>query len=101
MAEVHSQPTTDVLKGLRVASDQGLSDAEVQRRRRLYGWNRLRETRQKSGWIILKNQFERVIGWLLLAASLLSFYLGDWTEGAAIVAVLAINSIIGFSRIAN
>jgi Ca2+-transporting ATPase len=50
-----------------------------------------------SPWIILKNQFESVIVWLLIAAALLSFYFGDFKEAGAIVAVLLINSGLGFA----
>jgi len=79
-----------------VGFERGLDRSEVRRRRQLYGPNRLREARRKTTWQILAEQFHSVIVWLLAAAAALSSVLGEWTEAAAIVAVLAINSTIGF-----
>lgn len=86
----------DVLSGLDVVSSTGLSAAEIERRRRLHGRNRLHRTQRKGVWIVLLDQFKSVIVWLLTAAVGLSFYFREWTQGVAILAVLAINSAIGF-----
>jgi len=96
-ADSFRQAKEQVLDDLGVTFDKGLSAAEVKRRRRLYGSNRLRQTKRKSVWTILLDQFNSVIVWLLTAASGLSFYFREWTQGAAILVVLAINSAIGLT----
>ncbi|MEQ8166356.1 MAG: HAD-IC family P-type ATPase, partial [Alphaproteobacteria bacterium] len=80
-----------------VPLESGLTQPEVAKRRRKYGLNRLSETARRGVWTILLGQFRGIIIYLLAAAAALSFFLGDWAEGWTIVAVLAINSTIGFT----
>ena len=65
-------------------------------RQRLFGKNRLRRHRTRSAIGILAGQLRSLIVWLLAAAAALSFYVGDRPEGFAIIAVIAINTAIGF-----
>ena len=65
-------------------------------RQRLFGRNRLRRHRTRSAIGILAGQLRNLIVWLLAAAAALSFYVGDRPEGFAIIAVIAINTAIGF-----
>ena len=75
----------------------GLDPGEASRRLKSHGPNRLRRQKPRSVVAILAHQFASVIVWLLAAAALMSFSLGDIAEGAAIVVVLLINTAIGFS----
>jgi len=81
---------------LKVSPDSGLDEKEALRRLQTYGKNRLKKAKPKSLWIILLNQIKNLIVLLLAIASALSFVLGDWLEGVAIVIVIVINSAIGF-----
>jgi Ca2+-transporting ATPase len=75
---------------------QGLTSAEVEQRQQQYGLNVL-DTVQADSWLtILIRQFKSIIIWVLAAAAIISFVLGDSAEGLAILAVLAINTIMGF-----
>ena len=75
---------------------QGLNIQEAARRNVQYGLNILQEAKPQSSWSIFFNQFKNLIVCFLVAASLLSFFLGDHVEGIAIVAVILINAAIGF-----
>ncbi len=86
----------EVLDNLHVSRQTGLSTVEVRRRRRRYGPNRLREAKARSAWLILAEQFKSLMTVLLTAAATLSFVLGDWIEGIAIMVVIFINAAIGF-----
>jgi Ca2+-transporting ATPase len=86
----------DVLKELDVSAEKGLSPAEVRRRRKQFGLNRLQEAKRKSAWAVLIEQFKSLIVLLLGAATILSFSFGDWLEGVAILVVIFINTAIGF-----
>lgn len=86
----------EVLKELDVSTEKGLGSAEVRRRRKRYGVNRLQEAKRKSAWAILIEQFKSLIVLLLGAATILSFSFGDWLEGVAILVVIFINAGIGF-----
>ena len=86
----------DVLAELDVAEDTGLTQAEVRARLAKHGPNQLRKQATRSAWMILISQFKGLVNVLLVAASILSFVLGDLTEGFAVLAVIAINAAIGF-----
>ena len=97
MIEAHCSSREAVLKKLEVDPEIGLSASAVRQRRRQYGRNQLRQAKRESVWRILVEQFNGVIVWLLAAAAGLSFYFRNVTEAVAILAVLAINSAIGFA----
>ena len=86
----------DILATLATDPQKGLSTQETRRRIGRYGSNTLREVKPQSSWVIFINQFKNLIVYFLVAAALLSFFLGDHVEGLAIVAVILINAAIGF-----
>jgi Ca2+-transporting ATPase len=79
-----------------VNPDSGLSEEEAARRLASVGPNRLAAARPTSAWRILLRQFQNVTTLLLAAAAAAAFAFGEGVEGGAIVAVLALNSGIGF-----
>lgn len=81
---------------LGVDPERGLAAAEVAARQRRYGPNQLQDLAPRSAWTILLNQGRSLIVLLLAAAALLSLAFGDLVEALAIVAVLGINTLIGF-----
>ena len=86
----------DILAAMGCDPSQGLSTPEAERRTNTYGPNTLQEVKPRSTWTIFINQFKNFIVYFLVAAALLSFFLGDHVEGIAIVAVILINGAIGF-----
>ncbi|MCB1056590.1 MAG: cation-transporting P-type ATPase, partial [Acidobacteria bacterium] len=91
-----ARPATEVAGVLEVDPAAGLSRAEVAERRRRYGENRLREARRRTAFEILFAQLRSLVVGLLGAAAAASFVFGDWVEGIAIVAVLVLNTLLGF-----
>lgn len=91
-----SCPYQEIVKELDVSANRGLTPGEIRHRRKAHGPNRLRETKAKSEWQILGEQFKSLMTVLLAVASVVSFLFGDWVEGLAIVAVILINAAIGF-----
>jgi Ca2+-transporting ATPase len=86
-----------VLGQLAVDPARGLPEQDVLARRQEHGPNRLRAIERRAALEILWAQFRSVIIVLLLAAAALSFSFGDLLEGLAIVAVILINTSIGFA----
>lgn len=79
-----------------VQSDpQGLTSEEVKRRLKKYGLNQLPSLQPPSILKIFLNQFRSSLIYLLLAAALLSLFLGDLTDFGFILVVLLINAAIG------
>lgn len=91
----HSQSIDEVLRHFST-SRSGLDDSAAQRLLERVGPNRLQSTPPVSALRILADQFKSVVVYLLIAATGISFALGDHVESIAIAAVLAINTIVGF-----
>jgi Ca2+-transporting ATPase len=85
-----------VLQALEVRSSDGLTAQEVEERRERFGANVLEEFRAVSWFTILLRQLRSFVVYLLMVGAGLSFALGDHVEGLAIVAVIVINTLIGF-----
>ena len=88
----------DVLEALSVDADKGLSSEEVTARQEKFGLNILTETKHRSLTAILYDQLKSILVLLLvIAAGPHRFlYFGEYVEGFAILAVVVINTIIGF-----
>ncbi|HKL20090.1 MAG TPA: cation-transporting P-type ATPase [Halalkalibaculum sp.] len=85
-----------IVDSLNVQSDKGLGDEEVRKRLDTYGYNKLREHREKSLWAILWDQLKSLIILLLVVAAVVSFMYQEIIEAWAIIAVIIINTAIGF-----
>ena len=85
-----------VLDSLGVDATAGLDAARVVERRGRYGPNQLRAIRQRRLREILVEQFKSIVVVLLAVASTVAIAIGDVAEGIAILAVILINSTIGF-----
>ena len=96
LENAHAQPVQAVATWLATDPATGLDHVQIRERLKTHGPNRLRRQKPRSALSILVHQFSSIIVWLLAAAALMSFSLGDVAEGGAIVAVLMINGAIGF-----
>ena len=76
--------------------DQGLGLHEIQRRRDQHGPNELIETGGRGPWRIVWEQLANSMVGLLVAAAVVSTYLGEFTDAAVILAIVGINAILGF-----
>lgn len=92
----HALPVPELLKKLGVCESDGLSDKEARSRRRKFGPNTITARRAASALQLLFHQFTSPVVYLLGAAGALAFYFGELEEAGAIIAVLAINTLIGF-----
>ena len=92
----HALPVTDVACELRVDPSVGLSEAEVERRRQLFGRNLLATRKPVSDLALLARQFASPVVALLAAAMAVSFLFGEWQQAIAIAVVLLINTAIGY-----
>jgi len=90
----HALGSSSVLATLET-SEQGLSDAEAEERRRRFGPNRLVRAAPSPVLRILLRQFQSVVVLLLVVALLIALLLGEALEAGAIGAVLVINALIG------
>ncbi len=81
---------------LEVSPEGGLTDEEASSRRRRHGPNRLRQAQRTGVGEILARQFKSAMVLLLTGAAILALLLQEWVDGLAIIAVIIINTAIGF-----
>ncbi len=74
---------------------QGLSDQEVTRRQQKYGPNELKEKPRPTFLQLVLAQLNNFIVILLIVASVISAFLGDWIEAGVIMLIVVLNAILG------
>ena len=97
-SESHLQMVAQVLAELDVRADQGLLSAEVEQRQRVVGYNELIERGAKSPWRILWEQLTAVMVVILIVAAVVSGLLGDLKDAIAILAIVVLYTLLGFSQ---
>mgnify|MGYP005841059763 FL=1 len=98
MTEWHQLDVSSILKELQTNAANGLSSAEADRRLKECGPNTLIETGRKSPGRILWEQLVAVMVIVLIIAAVVSFFLGDYKDAAAILAIVVLNAILGFTQ---
>jgi Ca2+-transporting ATPase len=94
----HGVDAQSALERLAVDPQRGLSAAEAAGRLAQHGPNLLREGRRRSPWRILLDQFSDFMIVVLMAAAVLSGIVGDMADTLAILAILLLNAVIGFTQ---
>ena len=91
----HNLEVEEVASVLGTSRSQGLSEADVKKRLASFGHNRLDEAPGISFWEMLWEQFNNFVVFLLLGASIISAFLGEWLESGAILAIVVLNAGFG------
>lgn len=78
------------------SSIQGLETNEVKIRITKYGLNEIRRKKKDSVLKVLWRQINNPLIWVLIGSSLIATLLGKITDGMVVLAVVIVNSIIGF-----
>lgn len=94
----HAMDAAEVSAVLATDPAHGLASDEAARRLARVGPNLLQEGRQRGPWRILLDQFADFMILVLLAAAVLSGIIGDVADTLAIVAILVLNAVIGFTQ---
>jgi P-type Ca2+ transporter type 2C len=91
-----TESISDVVENLATDPKRGLTTLEAQTRLARVGPNQLAETVPPPWWRNLLEQFNQLVIWILIAATILSGALGDWLEAGAIFAIVLLNALLGF-----
>lgn len=94
---MHASPVTKVAAELGVDPAEGLDEAEVEQRYRLFGRNVLAMRKPVRNLSLIARQFASPVVALLAAAMALSLLFGEWEQATAIAVVLLINAAIGYA----
>lgn len=85
----------EVLKELQVDGSIGLSNDEVLQRKEKYGENKLQEKKKKTLLQLFFAQLQDALIYVLLAASVVTLFVGEYADTVIILAVVFLNAAIG------
>lgn len=85
----------DTLRELDVNPDAGLSSQEAARRKKHFGANQLEAKKKKTVFQIFLSQLNDWLIYVLFAAVVITFLMGEYVDSVIIVLVIAINAGIG------
>lgn len=91
----HAISTEDVLSRLKTVKTTGLTNEEAEKRLKEVGPNQLLEKPRPSFWKLLYNQLKSFVIVLLIVASIISAFLGEWVDAGAIILIVVLNAILG------
>ena len=92
---MYSKTVSHVLKELHT-TEYGLSEEEVERRIRKYGYNEIKEEKRISILSIFLDQFKDFLMIILIVAVIISFLIGETTDAIVISFILIASGILGF-----
>lgn len=78
------------------STPNGLDSATANKLLLKYGRNILAESKKKTVWRMIFNQFTDLMILILIAAAIISAFLGDLTDSLVIFTIVLINAIVGF-----
>ncbi|MGN6491549.1 MAG: cation-translocating P-type ATPase [Agriterribacter sp.] len=91
----HTITTEETLANIK-SSEQGLSDAEVQKRQEEHGRNELTAKKKTSAIVFFLRQFKDIMILVLVAAAIISAFIGEVTDTVVIIVIILVNAVIGF-----
>ena len=92
---MHSKTIEQVLKELNT-SEKGLSQQEAESRLKQYGLNEIKEGKRISPWQIFIEQFNSVVIWILIAATIISAFLKEYIDAIVIIIIIVLIAVLGF-----
>ena len=81
---------------LGTSGEKGLDQFEAERRLKHFGENVITGKRTKTGLERFLLQFHQPLVYILVAAGLVTAYLGEWVDSLVILAVVLVNAVVGY-----
>ena len=91
----HTLSIPEVLQSLDT-NEQGLSTPEAEKKLKQKGPNELEEGKKKSIASMFLSQFKDIMILILIAAAIISGFIGDFTDTIVIIVIVLLNAILGF-----
>ena len=92
----HNIPDNQILQILESSLQNGLSEKQVEERKKIFGKNKLTQKKQIHPIILFLQQFNQPLIYILIAASIITALLKEWVDSSVIFGVVLINAIIGY-----
>ncbi|MGM0501635.1 MAG: calcium-translocating P-type ATPase, PMCA-type [Bacillota bacterium] len=94
--KLYNYSIVELLNKVRVDLSQGLSQQQVKQRLENYGFNKLPQGKQASVLDLWLAQFKDLMVLVLIAAVIMSGFLGELADATAIFAIVILNAVMGF-----
>ena len=91
----HAVSSDEILQKLDTQLENGLTEVEVNKRLEKYGLNQLEEGKRTTFLQMVIRQLNNFVVILLIVASIISAFLGEWVDASAIIAIVILNTIMG------
>lgn len=92
----HCLSVTQCAQHLKTSLEDGLSEEDASRRLASAGPNVIEGGRQRSPWKMLGAQFADVLIVILMVAAVISGFVGEAVDTAAILIIVVLNAVFGF-----
>jgi Ca2+-transporting ATPase len=92
----HSISFKKVISILKTNYDKGLSSSEILKRQKEFGKNKLTEETPVSKFKIFIHQFKSPLVFILTIASLVTFFVGEYTDSIVILMAVILNTFLGY-----
>lgn len=92
----HSMSQKEVLEFWDVDPDEGLAPWEVRQRRQHFGVNRLPVRDRPRLLKLLIKQWDDFMVLVLLGATAVAYFLGEYTDAVVILSIVTLNGLLGF-----
>ena len=96
MEKWHARTVAEAINFWLTSPDEGLNTQEVKNRLHKFGNNQLTEKEKPAKWRRFVAQFQDFMVLVLLAATLISAFLGEYADAVTILAIVMINAVLGF-----
>ncbi|MFH1326687.1 MAG: cation-transporting P-type ATPase [archaeon] len=93
--DYHAKEVKEIFKDLKT-SNKGLDIKEAEKRLKKYSKNSIKKIHRLRPLKIFIEQFKSFLIYILLIAMVVSFFIGHTIDGSIILAIIIINSAIGF-----
>lgn len=95
MSNWYSKTKNQTLIDLETNEQHGLTDKIVNERLKQYGYNELATKQKRTLWQRVFAQINDVLVYVLIIASLISAFVGEWADASIIALVVVLNAVIG------
>jgi Mg2+-importing ATPase len=96
MQETYWSLTTEQLLAALHSTNDGLQQTDAESRLRQYGPNALKAQRQATAFGLLLRQFRSPLVLILIFATIVSAFLGQWIDASIVLAVVLGSTMLGF-----
>jgi len=94
----HTNTIQEVTARLRVNPDEGLTSSDAEQRLKEFGPNAIRTEESRPVLSMIVAQFNDMLIWVLIAATLISLAIGEATDAVVIMAIVVLNAILGVAQ---